>query len=88
MIDDCIQAMKEVDVNNKAKIIWSKMNYDTTVRVKIPIGMSNERFVGDYVAQGTISAAMVSAMNLDRIVVKAFDAATKYLYLKMVNSYH
>ena len=41
------------------------MNYDTTVRVKTPIGMSNERFVGDYVAQGTISAAMVSAINLD-----------------------
>ena len=42
MIGDCIQAMKEVDVNNKAKIIWSKMNYDTTVRVKTPIGMSDE----------------------------------------------
>ena len=77
IMDGCIQAMKEVDVNNKAIRIWSKMNCDTTVRVKTPIGMSNERFVGDCVAQGTISAAMVSAINLDRSIVKAFECCNK-----------
>ena len=53
------------------------MNWDTTVRVKTPIGMSNEWFVGDCVAQGTISAAMMSVINLYRNIVRAFECCNK-----------
>ena len=39
--------------------------------------MSNERIVRDFLAQGTISDVMVSAINLDRSIVKAFECCNK-----------
>ena len=71
-LQDCVDSLKEINVNNKAIRIWYQMNRDTTIKIKTPVGDTKERFVGDCVAQGTISAALVSANNLDRGLVKNF----------------
>ena len=71
-LQDCVDSLKEINVNNKAIRIWYQMNSDTIIKIKTHVGDTKERFVGDCVAQGTISAALVSANNLDRGHVKNF----------------
>ena len=71
-IVDCIEAMKDAKVNNKAIRIWYNMNKDTLIKVNTTVGISSDCYVGDCVAQGTISAALVSAINLDSGICKAF----------------
>ena len=48
------------------------MNKDTLIKVNTTVGISSDCYVGDCVAQGTISAALVSAINLDSGISKAF----------------
>ena len=65
--------MKKANVNNKAIRIWQEMNRNTTIKVKTPVGITDGIFVGNCVAQGTISAALVSATNLDKGMCEVFD---------------
>ena len=65
--------MKKSNVNNKAIRLWQEMNKNTIIQVKTPVGITDGIFVGNCVAQGTISAALVSATNLDKGMCEVFD---------------
>ena len=41
------------------------MNKNTVIKVKTPVGLSEEKSTGEGVAQGSLEAALVSAVNLD-----------------------
>ena len=69
MIEYYLQAMKEVNVNYRAIRIWRKINCDTTIKVETHVGLSNERYVGDCVAQGNISAAMVRKKFISQLLL-------------------
>ena len=43
-----------------------EMNKDTKIQVKSLSGISNVACTGDNVTQGSISAGLISAINLDR----------------------
>ena len=70
---DVVNSLKELKINDKAIRMWYKLNENTKIKVKTAVGITDEANIGPCVAQGTISASIVSAANLDRGLFNKFN---------------
>ena len=59
-IYDVMQTLHEIGVNRKAAKVWFKLNEGTEVAVKTAAGISESKYVGDCIGQGTAGGALVS----------------------------
>ena len=53
-----------------------KMNKDTCVKVRTPVGTSSSRSTGETVGQETVEGAVISAISLDNGVIDFFATST------------
>ena len=78
-IFDCLETMEEINVNKKAARIWYLMNRSTKITVKTPCGNTESAELSNCVGQGSASAGLVSATNLDRGIQKWFNESDKVM---------
>ena len=55
--------------------MWYKLNMNTKIRVKTPVGDTEYGDAGELVGQGSGGAALVSALNLDSAVNGMFEGS-------------
>ena len=60
-------------VKGKMYRLLYEMNKETTIKVKTPVGTSEEASVGAGLGQGTMESAVLSAVSLDKGVNDAFE---------------
>ena len=72
-IFDCLETLDSIKVNKKAKRMWYLLNKDTRIAVKTAHGMTDEEEIGDCLGQGSASAGLISAANLDQGLQKYFN---------------
>ena len=72
-VEDCIISLNKLNVNRKAIRIWSKMSDNTLIKVRTSVGETGTCQIGKVVAQGTTSAAIISAANLDVSLNELFN---------------
>ena len=71
-IVDAVLTCKRRGANSKSVRLWKILNSDTKIQVKTGVGLSPTGVVGDVVAQGTLSGALVSQAVLDDNVSAEF----------------
>ena len=72
VLTDVMDTLHGLGVDSKAYRTWSKLNENTTIRVKTGVGYTEWSDEGAMIGQGTGGGALVSQANLDRGVVAAF----------------
>ena len=66
VVPDVMNTMNEMGIDKKAYRTWSKLNENTTIRVKTGVGYSEWSREGAMIGQGTGGGALVSQANLDK----------------------
>ena len=51
-------------INNKSYRIWYKLNEGTKISVKTSVGETDKATIFDSIGQGSVGAALVSALNI------------------------
>ena len=69
---DVMNTLYEVNVDPKLYRTYYLLNKNTSIRVETGNGLSEEKDVGEIVAQGSGGAALVSQVNLDRGINEMF----------------
>ena len=59
-------------VDDKLIRLLYKLNCDTKIQVKLHVGMTDIASAGETTGQGSVAAAIISALNLDSGVTKSF----------------
>jgi hypothetical protein len=72
VLTDVMDTLHGLGVDMKAYRTWSKLNKNTTIRVKTGVGYTEWSDEGAMIGQGTGGGALVSQANLDRGVVEVF----------------
>ena len=62
---DALNNLHRAGIDPKLYRLWYKLNQNTKIKVKTPVGLSDEGGVGECIGQGSGGGAIVSAINLD-----------------------
>ena len=62
---DTLSEVYKNNVKGKVYRLLYQMNKDTHIRVKTPVGYTEERSTGEGIGQGTLEGAVLSSVNLD-----------------------
>ena len=71
-LPDCMNELFKNEIRGKIYRLVYKMNENTRIRVQTPVGLSDEKYVGESVGQGTVDGAVISAVSLDNGVEDFF----------------
>ena len=69
---DVMGELYESDIKGKVYRLLFKMNENTRIAVKTPVGKTEYKETGENVGQGTVEGAIVSAVSIDRGVNDEF----------------
>ena len=62
---DVMNSLYQAGVTGKLYRLWYTMNCDTEIKVSTPVGMSDTKYTGANVGQGTVGGSLASALSLD-----------------------
>ena len=79
-IYDVMQTLHEIGVNRKAAKVWFKLNEGTEVAVKTAAGISESKYVGDCIGQGTAGGALVSQAIIDKGLMEYFGDSQEEIH--------
>ena len=77
---DCLGEVYRNNVKGKLYRLLFLMNKSSGIRVKTPVGISEERRTGECVGQGSLDGALVSAVNIDNGVNDFFHDSHREIY--------
>ena len=71
-LHDCMSELYKSNVKGKIYKLLYAMNENIKIKVKTPVGLSEEEETGPGVGQGTVEGAICSSVNIDNGVVDQF----------------
>ena len=77
-LTDCLSELYSCQVKGKLYRLIFNMNKSVKIRVKTPVGVTRSEEVGETVTQGSVEAAPLSAVSIDRGVNVAFEDSETY----------
>ena len=70
---DCMNVLnKEAKVSHKSYRIWYKLNEGTKISVTTSVGETDQATIWDSIGQGSVGAALVSALNIGVAIKETF----------------
>ena len=76
VIEDVMAELYRSQVRGKAYRLLFRLNENTNICIKTPVGITNYDNIGSGVTQGGVDAAIISSVSVDNSVVNEFSDST------------